>query len=352
VATIWLLFLVDPLVRHSDELDRGLTWLGYVSTIAFAATYVAAFEVLRRRRVRLEMELAPKAAAGFLGLLLLFYLGIAVGFGQDSSGAIIYITVTAAMVLPTVSAAVFIVLLSLAGAVGSFVVPHWETDVEFPLLALIGGFVMWAVRQVLTRNVELLRTRQENEALVLEQERNRFARDLHDILGHSLTVIAVKAELARRLLDVGDERARNELSDLERLSRDALADVRRAVQGYREITLPGELARARAALAAAGIQADLPSSADDVAGELRELFAWTLREAVTNIVRHSRARTVEVELSATRLRISNDGVDDRAGRDTHDGSGLAGLQERVQSMGGTLSAHRIGSRFVVEVSGK
>jgi two-component system sensor histidine kinase DesK len=196
-----------------------------------------------------------------------------------------------------------------------------------------------------------MRTRRENEQLLLEQERNRFARDLHDILGHSLTVIAVKAELARRLVDVDNERAMQEIRDLERLSRDALTDVRRAVQGYREITLPGELARARGVLAAAGIEADLPSSADDVAGELRELFAWTIREAVTNIVRHSRARWAEIELSATTLRIANDGVrDDRAGA-RPEGSGLVGLRERVQALGGTLTVERVGPEFVIEVSG-
>ena len=93
------------------------------------------------------------------------------------------------------------------------------------------------------------RPRRRTPSLAVENERSRFARDLHDILGHSLTVITVKAELAQRLLDVDPDRARAEIADLERLSRDALADVRRAVEGYRDLTLPGELARARVALA-------------------------------------------------------------------------------------------------------
>ena len=109
-----------------------------------------------------------------------------------------------------------------------------------------------------------MRAHEKNAELAVENERTRFARDLHDILGHSLTVITVKAELANRLLDVDPERARAELADLERLSRDALADVRRAVEGYRELTLPGELARARTALAAAEIEAELPNSTDEV----------------------------------------------------------------------------------------
>ena len=112
-------------------------------------------------------------------------------------------------------------------------------------------------------------------------------------------MITVKAELANRLLDVDPERARSELADLERLSRDALADVRRAVEGYRELTLPGELARAREALPAADIDADLPNSTDDVPTDLRELFAWTVREGVTNVIRHSGARAARCGSSPT-----------------------------------------------------
>ena len=111
-------------------------------------------------------------------------------------------------------------------------------------------------------------------------------------------MITVKAELAQRLLDVDPERARAEVADLERLSRDALSDVRRAVEGYRELTLPGELARARTALAAAEIDADLPNSTDEVPSEQRELFAWTVREGVTNVIRHSGAQRCTVRLTS------------------------------------------------------
>ena len=99
-------------------------------------------------------------------------------------------------------------------------------------------------------------------------------------------------------MDADPARAKAELADLERLSRDALADVRRAVEGYRDLTLPGELARARAALEAAEIRADLPNTTDEVASDLRELFAWTVREGVTNVIRHSHARSCRVALDA------------------------------------------------------
>ncbi len=354
VATVWLLFLIEPLVRHWDDRGEDWVWLGYVSTLVFAATYVVIFELLRRRRAELELELPLRWSIGLLAVLVICWIGMLSVFGQDGSGAVIFITVSSVMVLSTTYAIWFVLLVCGAAFWVAVAQTGWERDLELPLLALIGGFVMWAVRQVMERNVELMRTRRENELLLLEQERNRFARDLHDILGHSLTVIAVKAELARRLVDVDNERALREIRDLERLSRDALTDVRRAVQGYREITLPGELARARGVLAAAGIEAALPSSADDVAGELRELFAWAIREAVTNIVRHSRARKAEIELSATTLRIANDGVrdgDDRAPGQRVEGSGLVGLRERVHALGGTLSVQRIGPEFIVEVSG-
>ena len=121
-------------------------------------------------------------------------------------------------------------------------------------------------------------------------------------------MITVKAELAKKLMDVDPERARAEIDDLERLSRDALADVRRAVEGYRELTLPGELARARTALAAAEIEADLPNSTDDVPTDRRELFAWTIREGVTNVIRHSHAQHCTVVLQPDCVEIRDDGV--------------------------------------------
>jgi two-component system sensor histidine kinase DesK len=192
---------------------------------------------------------------------------------------------------------------------------------------------MWGIQQMMLRNVDLLRAREENARLAVVEERNRFGRDLHDILGHSLTVITVKAELANRLLDADPDRARAELEDLERLSRDALADVRRAVQGYREISLAGELARAREALTSAGIRPDLPNSVDAVPSDLRDVFAWAVREGVTNVIRHSGASCCRVRLGPDRVVISDDGGGPGGGRNGH---GLAGLRERAASAGAVL----------------
>jgi two-component system sensor histidine kinase DesK len=179
-------------------------------------------------------------------------------------------------------------------------------------------------------------------ALAVADERSRIAGDLHDILGHSLTVVAVKAELAQRLLDVDIERARAELRDLEALSRDALADVRATAMGMRGISLPGEIAAAKAALAAANVEARLPGAADDVPTRNRELFAWTIREAVTNIVRHSRARHAEVRLSPHSVEIVDDGSGAVAAMNP--GQGLAGLRRRADELGARLTAGQRGDR--------
>jgi two-component system, NarL family, sensor histidine kinase DesK len=199
----------------------------------------------------------------------------------------------------------------------------------------------------MSRNLELVDAYRRNENLVVENERTRFARDLHDILGHSLTVITVKAELAGRLMDVDPDRARAEVADLERLSRDALADVRRAVDGYREITLPGELSRARVALEAAGIEARVPGTTDDVPGELRELFAWTVREGVTNVLRHSRASTCEIRLGPTSAEVRDDGVG--CGDGSGAGAGLTGLRERAVAAGATVVTRDLAPGFSLAV---
>ena len=176
-------------------------------------------------------------------------------------------------------------------------------------------------------------------------ERLRFARDLHDLLGHSLSVIVLKAELARRLLELegAPAQARDEVADVEDIARRALEEVREAVTGYRARSLPSELDRARVALEAAGVEALVKTDAVSLPPDIETLLAQVVREATTNVVRHSRARHVVFELSRSagevRLEVSDDGIGVPPGAAVDgEGTGLRGLAERIAQAGGSLAA--------------
>lgn len=199
----------------------------------------------------------------------------------------------------------------------------------------------------LIHTVRHLRAAQEEIAtLAVTAERERLARDLHDILGHSLTTVTVKAGLARRVLEsAGDvDRAITEIREVEQLSRSALSDVRATVSDYREVSLPAEVVGARAALRAAEIDADLPFAVDNVRPDLQQAFGYVLREAVTNVIRHSGAKQVRVRLGRTWIEITDDGK----GTTGTAGNGLRGLGERLAEIGGTIRAEpREGGGFRV-----
>ncbi|MQA78168.1 MAG: sensor histidine kinase [Streptosporangiales bacterium] len=201
------------------------------------------------------------------------------------------------------------------------------------IMAAVAG-LMFVVRRMQGQEAVIRRAHEDLAALAVDAERARFSRDLHDIVGHSLTAIIVKAELARKLAERRPENVAPEVSDIERLARETLEDVRRTVAGYREVTLAGELASARSVLAAAGIAANLPHAVDEVPGELRVLFGWVVREGVTNVVRHSRAHSCRVEVTSTSVEV----IDDGRGGTAEPGTGLTGLRERVGALGGTLTA--------------
>ena len=164
-----------------------------------------------------------------------------------------------------------------------------------------------------------------------------MARDMHDILGHSLTVIALKTELASRLVDTAPDQVRVELTEVQSLARSALADVRATVNSYRELSLAGELARATNVLTSAGVRADLPLTVEVVDPELRELFAWVVREGVTNIVRHAHASHCKVELTTDSIEVTDDGIG-FVSSGASDGHGLEGLRQRCQDNGADLTA--------------
>ncbi|MGY0236092.1 sensor histidine kinase [Longispora urticae] len=213
--------------------------------------------------------------------------------------------------------------------------------------------------RLMTVNRELHTARHELAAMAVSEERARVARDLHDVLGHSLTTITVKAGLARRILEsdpTGVDRAVAEIADLERLSRQALTEVRATVSGYRKASLAAELAGANVALAAADIVADLPQAVDDVPPELQESFAYVVREGVTNVLRHSGATRCEIRLGATWLEVRDHGPAEAATDGTArpaalPGNGLTGLRERLAAVGGTLDAGPVpGGGFMIRAS--
>jgi two-component system sensor histidine kinase DesK len=281
-----------------------------------------------------------RVALLILGALLGLTVVMCVSVGESGAAGLVYVAVIGVLFLRAIWAAILVALLAITVEVLGHTLPGWSSPAGLAFAMCTAAFAMWGVQQLMLRNVDLLQAHEENARLAVAEERGRFARDLHDILGHSLTVITVKAELANRLLDVDPARAKAELEDLERLSRDALADVRRAVEGYR-VTLPGEIARAREALLAADIDAELPNSTDEVPSELRELFAWTVREGVTNVIRHSGARRCIVRLSATRVEVCDDGTGHES---TERGHGLDGLRERATAAGAVLVTRTVEPR--------
>ena len=346
-AAIWLFYLASPLSAAWDRQDvRG--WIGLVATLVFAAVYLVIFLLMRRRRTGAPFRppLRPSQGLAVVGVEIALGVLMCVTIGQKGEAAAVYIAVLCVMCLRTRWA--WLASLTVAGTTYAATVwlPGWHRDEGILFGTLVATLAIWGISQSINRNIEVLAVREENARLALDDERNRFARDLHDILGHSLTVITVKAELANRLVDVDPERAKAELADLERLSRDALADVRRAVQGYRELTLPGELARARTALSAAEIAADLPNTTDDVPSDRRELFAWAVREGITNVIRHSGAHRCIVVLGEHEIEVRDDGL---GAASPHHGNGLTGLHERAAALGGTVVTQSLHPGFSLRV---
>jgi two-component system sensor histidine kinase DesK len=331
-AGVWLVFLAPAVQAGWEARDTMAGWLGLCALGGFCVLYVWSFIWGRpyRQDGVLWRAVQPRAVVILGGLFALAAI-VVLTLHQDGLATAVYVAVAGITLLPRRWSLPLAALLAVGAETLARTIPGWQGADGIALSVLLAGFAVWGMWTAMRRSRDLVAAKEENALLMIDQERARMARDLHDILGHSLTVIAVKAELADRLVDVSPERARAEIADIQRLSRDALADVRQTVEGVRELSLPAELARARAALRAAEIEADLPGSTDDVPSDLRELFAWTLREGVTNVVRHSAATRCTVTLTADRITISDNGRGMRAADTSarRAGHGLSGLRERA-----------------------
>ena len=349
-AGIWLFYLAQPLqqmVKHSHSVERVV---GIGALLLFALCYLIFFVWIRQvglkaGRLRVWQRLA------YLGVMLILTLAMIPAAGQTALTALVYISAVGMMALE-LPVAIGVTLFLLGGTELSMrVVPGWTDDSSYGFAIFLGALAVFGIRRAIQRSIELSVARQDFAELAVQEERNRFARDLHDILGHSLTVITVKAELAQRLISANPDRAASEVADVEQLARSALADVRAAVAGYRELSLAGELVAARAALQAADIRAELPNTVDEVPEEYRELFAWVVREGVTNVIRHSGANKCTVRLSAYQIEVLDDGKGPGPGGGVS-GHGLIGLRERADQAGASLSVGKSsddGFRLAVRV---
>ncbi|MBD3002996.1 sensor histidine kinase [Streptomyces sp. 5-10] len=381
----WL-FMLSGDVQGLFKGKTPLPWLGGAGVAAFVALYLTTvFSGLdeRRRHTRTPfLALAGLAAVTYaLGIgyagnwLLCFPLlslasGIVLRGGRRPLGPVIIVLSGSAGVI--------------AGLRGG---PSDSLTVGYG--TMLSGLVTAAILSLFETVAQLRATRQELARTAVEKERLRFSRDLHDLLGHTMSVVVVKAEAVRRLAPRDLEAALGQAADIEAVGRQALTEIREAVTGYREGSLATELDRARSALDAAGIEAAVRRDGPPLAPQTEALLGWVVREGVTNVVRHSGASRCEIEvrggMDRVRLEITDDGggVGSRAtgtraagaantagpdGADGADGAegaegamsadgaiggtGLKGLAERLSAAGGSLEfgpGGRRGFRLVAEL---
>jgi two-component system sensor histidine kinase DesK len=290
---------------------------------------------------------APRVFAAMCAVPAVYLLTI------DGGGIVMatYLGIAVVLLLPTRASVPVVVALTAAITVLPQYVASWgvhglQFGVGIPTLLV--ALAMFGLRSGFANTTALYQARQEVERLAAEQERMRIARDLHDLLGHALTTVTIKAELAAKLATLDPERAAREMIEVAQLARQGLADVRSTVTGYREMSLIAELASAKEVLTAAGMTAQLPATVEDVPMQARELFGWAVREGITNAVRHSRASLVQVELGPTSVEVVDDGrgcASEQAASEqalsaggVQRGNGLVGLAERATAAGGSFAA--------------
>ncbi|MGZ4196832.1 MAG: sensor histidine kinase [Solirubrobacteraceae bacterium] len=349
---IWLVFIAIPLVDAVSSNNNGAAKaLTIIAAIAFVCVFVSVAVVQ-------DKPLPDRQALLSLGALLAISVALTVLDRQGWATLFIF-TVTAIAMCLRSPLSFFGVLLCTALCVGSLIAADAPAGAIFgfstPTLGI--GMLMLVVADLRTRNRELHAARAELARLAVADERARFARDLHDLLGHSLSVIALKAELAGRLMREKPSEAAGHVADIEQVARGALTEVREAVSGYRRPTLDDEIAGAKMALAAAGIEAQVERPTVTFDPAIEAVLAWTVREGATNVIRHSGAEHCSVKVSAGLGEAGVEVVDDGHGcadvaANGHDGHGLEGLRERVARLQGEIEAGAVaagGYRLAVRV---
>ncbi len=324
-----------------DPTTTVWDWLAIVPMVAvFVPIYAWTFYNADRRPYLWSRERGVPGALAGIGAMAALGL-ICTPLNSGAAAFFIYAAAAAGHLRPRRLA-----LVSMGAIFALVALSAWLSPVPFPyvlaaftpalIFVPIAGLSSMHDCERQRANAKLAMAQDEIERLAAVAERERIARDLHDLLGHTLSTITLKAELASRLSERDPSRAAAEMRDVERVSRDALAQVRQAVRGYRAQGIQGELANAKLSLSAAGIAFDYYAEPQQLDGERESVLALALREAVTNVVRHAQARHCTVRLeregSFATLSVQDDGI---GGADAH-GNGLSSMAARLQTVGGTL----------------
>jgi len=318
-------FLLTPLYMSRFANPQG--WLLFVgTTLVFLALYFRSYWVRGRET--------------YLIATAMVLLGV--GFWPVAHGAGAFFIFAAGVlghVTPTRRALQIVFCIAGIVAVEAWLIDRaWYNAIWPFFFTILIGALNVHFAQVHRSNARLRLAQDEIEHLAKVAERERIARDLHDLLGHTLSLIILKSELATKLSDRDPERAREEIRDVERIAREALAEVRSAVTGYRSGGLKSEVQHARSTLATAGVALDCEMHAQLTVPPAHEaVLCLALREAVTNIVRHSGARRCKITLRATEAAATMSVTDDGRGGAQAFGSGLSGMRERVEVLGGSLT---------------
>lgn len=337
---VWLVysvfFIVDPIQRHS--LAR---WIAFAIAFSCFLAIYAGLVYARSRKTHYLLLIA-------LAVLSIAYFPV----NDGACGMFIYVTafvpfVTESIAIPVVTI-VAVAATMLTEGLLLHVNPWTWVFCTFFAVAVGAGNLVAAQRMRANRKLEL--ANEEIAHLAKVAERERIARDLHDVLGHTLSVVVLKSELAGKLLDRDPERARSEIGEVEQIARKALGEVREAIRGYRSEGLAAEIDRAHKTLDAAGVILECVAKPPQLAPAEETVLSLIVREAVTNIVRHAQASTCRLECTA-----SEDGTallveDNGRGGIRAEGNGLRGMRERVESLGGQLRIDSAaGTRIVIQI---
>ncbi|MFC9846277.1 sensor histidine kinase [Streptomyces sp. NPDC060223] len=322
-----------------SNLVQGKTpnpWIGGLGLVAFNSLYI---HVVFRAFAKEWREARSTRVA--LILMALLTCGLAIGYGDTWLWFFPLLGLAVGSVVRGKPLGRVAVGLSvLAGAIAWFHEGWAAVNIAYG--TLLSTAVTAAILSLSDAVRELRAAREELARRAVEKERLRFSRDLHDLLGHTLSVIVVKSEAARRLAHRDLGAALVQVSDIESVGRQALTEIREAVTGYREGSLDTELDGARSALAAAGVEPAVRRSGTPLAPQTEALIGWVVREAVTNVVRHSGATHCDITVDSTaervRLTVTDDGTAPAISQEPGTGTGIKGLTERLAAAGGSLEA--------------